>query len=146
MIKDFIMFINAGILPSEQFTYLKLIKTKTDNLASNGSTQKEKTGAKDLWQNLPYSLKVAGFTADSQVLFNYTNKKQDFEQSFSINVKKYNAHQDHLPLLMRSKIDEEQMSVIERLDRERPEGMYQFLPQYDDQLPKQYSKLVEMVK
>ena len=29
------------------------------------------------------------------------------------------------------------------MDKERPEGMFSFLPQYDDQLPKQFSKLVQ---
>ena len=99
-----------------------------------------------MWANLPYSLKVVGFTSDYQVLFNYKNEEQGFEQSFSVNVKKYNGHQEKAPLLWRSKIDEKKMSTAELLDRERNEGIYIFLPQWNDQLPKQYSKLVQDVQ
>lgn len=38
------------------------------------------------------------------------------------------------------------MSTAELLDRERNEGIYIFLPQWNDQLPKQYSKLVQDVQ
>jgi len=85
---------------------------------------------------LPYSLKVVGFTADSQVLFSYKNEEQNFEQTFSVNVKKYNAHQEKTPLLWRSKLDDKKLTTTELLDKEISEGIYLFMPQWDDQLPK----------
>ena len=61
-------------------------------------------------------------------MFNYKNEEQKFEQSFSINVKKYNGHQAREPLLSRSLLGEKDLTATEWMDRERPEGMYLFLP------------------
>lgn len=38
-LKDYMMFINAGVLPTEQLTYLKLIKTKQEKAASRAEQE-----------------------------------------------------------------------------------------------------------
>lgn len=86
---------------------------------------------------------MIGFTADDQVLFSYRNEDQDFEQSFGINLKKYMAHQAKEPLLWRSQLDFVNLTESERQDRETSEGVYTFLPQWDDQLPHLFGKLVQ---
>lgn len=70
------------------------------------------------------------------MLFSYRNEEQNFEQTFSVNVKKYNSHQEKAPLLWRSKLDDSKLTIAELLDKEISEGIYLFMPQWDDQMPK----------
>lgn len=75
------------------------------------------------------------------MLLSYRNEEQQFEQSFGVNLKKYLAHQEKKPLLWRSQLDWANWTESERQEVEISEGVYTFLPQWDNQLPKLYGKL-----
>lgn len=138
LVTDYLMFIDAGMLPAERFTFIKLLKTDDERQPSVQNQTSNQT-----WTNSSQSLTVVGFTADDQVLFSYRNGDQEFEQSFGINLKKYMAHQAREPLLWRSQLDFANLTEAERQDKEVSEGVYTFLPQWDDQLPHPYGKLVQ---
>lgn len=78
-------------------------------------------------------LQIQGVNDKSEVLFQYTDKHQNFTQVFGINLKKYIAHQvldvDHT---QKSEIYE---GTELNLELERSEGRFILLPEYKTPLP-----------
>lgn len=75
------------------------------------------------------------------VIFSFENKALQITQSFGVNLKKYLAHQIKKNDASRYFVKQEYMTDIEKQNNNRDEGHYIFVPQWDDQAPKQFSSL-----
>lgn len=74
-------------IPAESVGLVKLIKVNETRMP-NPSLSESQANPTDP------KLNISGYTEAGQVLFNYQNPAQGFEQSFGINLKKYKAHQE----------------------------------------------------
>jgi hypothetical protein len=55
-----------------------------------------------------------------------------------VNLKYYKEHQEKFPWLERADLPYEDLSDLERQNRETSSGVYTFVPKWDDPLPKLY--------
>lgn len=81
---DYLMFFKIQD-PSAQVTYVKIIKIGEEAAEKQQSLVEETQGEQDR------SLSIKGFTENGEVLFQYVKKSEGIDQSFGMNVKKYNA-------------------------------------------------------
>ena len=65
------------------------------------------------------------------VVFNYIDRTQGIDHNFGVNLKKYLAHQQIDLLLDQVFDDEKQLSDEDKLDRIMSEGVYTFLPDWN---------------
>ncbi len=66
------------------------------------------------------------------VLFNYINKEQNISLNFGMKLKKYFAHQQKDLLMDEVFRKQEDLDDNEKLDREISEGVYTFLPEWNN--------------
>lgn len=89
------------------------------------------------------NLAIEGFSASGAVVFRYSNPAQGLSQSFGVSLKQYKAHQRVLETL--DEFFDWPDTDEWHLDHQVSEGMYTFLPDWRNPLPKSYGKLDENV-
>jgi hypothetical protein len=129
------MFLKTVIEPDEVLI-VKVLKNATDE-ATKEEEQKEEV--KEEKEKKKF-LQIQGVNDKSEVLFQYTDKQQNFTQVFGINLKKYLAHQvldvDHI-----NKNSDIYEGTEVKLEMERSEGRFILLPDYKTPLPQQFSEV-----
>lgn len=128
------MFLKTVIEPDEVLI-VKVLKNATFESAKE---EEQKEEVKEEKEKNKF-LQIQGVNDKSEVLFQYTDKQQNFSQVFGINLKKYLAHQvldvDHI-----SKSDIYEGTEV-KLEMERSEGRFILLPEFKTPLPQQFSEV-----
>lgn len=99
-------------------TYVKLIKTDEDMSAAG----KPIDGEDDR------TLLVKGFSEQGEVLFTYNHKSQGIQQTFGVNLKKYNAMQQTERAIERENVEKEDLTDLENTNEDYSDGAYVFRP------------------
>lgn len=86
---------------------------------------------------------MQGVSDSGDVIFQFENKLLQFAQSFGFNLKKYFAHQKKSNDPTRLFVHPRNYTDEEKLNNEWEEGAYVFKPEWYDQMPHQYSSLVD---
>ncbi len=76
--------------PSASITYVKIAKISEEAVAENKASLAQGDSV-----DTDRSLSIKGFTENGEILFQYIHKSQGIEQSFGVNLKKYNAFGFH---------------------------------------------------
>lgn len=134
---DFKIYVASKIQPN-QVALVKLVKTEQSQIVKNVSQAQ-------LEQQPTSTLTVQGYTDNGQILFNYTNPEQGFEQSFGVNLKKYYGHQKRAMRFDREHLRSEHWTLNETFNQEKSEGAYAFLPEWDDAAPKLFGQIGQEV-
>ena len=116
---------------SAQATYVKIVKLSEPVEVKPNLSQLD----------LDKSLSIKGFSDEGEVLFTYIHKSQGVEQTFGVNLKKYNANQQKSRDLNREYLEYGDLTDIEKANEGFQEGAYIFRPKWDDPLPHQYGQL-----
>lgn len=128
---DYEMFLKTVIEPDEVLI-VKVLKNATVETSKDEEQKEEREKSK--------SLQIQGVNDKSEVLFQYTDKVQNFTQLFGINIKKYLAHQvldvDHI-----NKNSDIYEGTEVKLEMERSEGRFILLPEFKTPLPQQFSEV-----
>lgn len=98
-------------------TYVKLIKTDEDVSAG-----KSNDGEADR------TLQVKGFSEQGEVLFTYSHKSQGIQQTFGVNLKKYNAMQQTERAIERENVEKDDLTDLEKCNEDYSDGAYIFRP------------------
>lgn len=129
---DFLIFAEAN-LKADEIKMFKIVKTKTRASLVQQIIKNKKVA--------DFSLTVQGISDEGDAIFQFENKRSQLTQSFSVSVKKYLAHQMKTPEPNRYFLKRDDQTDEEKINGVRSEGMYSFIPEWNNQMPKQYSTL-----
>lgn len=122
---------------SALMTYVKIVKISKEAADTRNNLVTESN------VDLERSLSIKGFSEEGEILFQYNHKSQGIEQTFGLNLKKYNAMQQKNRDVNRMLLDFSMLTDQEKASEGfgNAEGAYIFRPQWNDPLPHQYGKL-----
>ena len=107
---DYLMFFKIQD-SSALITYVKILKTPGEHAAENKASHEEGALAE-----MDKSLIIKGFTENGEILFQFNHKSQGIEQSFGVNLKKYNAARPKKRDINRYFVDKKDLTEHEKND------------------------------